>query len=181
MKNYIGTKQVKAEPCTLGEFIAKKGRNPYQNDGKIHGNNEQGYLVEYKDGYQSWSPKEAFEEAYKEGGIEDTSDGYHTFKELYRYRLLYNAAFFNELANSGKVKVCKSHKHHNGEECFGGGWFIVMAELPDGQISNHYENKDWDLFDVPEIETAWEWDGHTPNEVADRIEFYLKYRQCKNQ
>lgn len=52
-----------------------------------------------------------------------------------------------------------------------------MAELPSGQISNHYENKDWDLFDIPELENAWKWDGHTPNEVADRIELYLKSNQ----
>lgn len=72
----------------------------------------------------------------------NVSDGYHTFNELYRYRMLYNAAFFNELAK-GDVKVCKSHKHYDGEECFGGGWFIVMAELTTGQISNHYENRYW--------------------------------------
>lgn len=72
------------------------------------------------------------------------------------------------------LKVCKSHKHHDGEECFGGGWFIVMAELPTGQISNHYENRYWELFNIPELDTAWEWDGHTPNEAADRIESYLK-------
>lgn len=29
---------------------------------------------------------------------ENTSDGYHTFKELYKFRLLYNAALFNEWA-----------------------------------------------------------------------------------
>lgn len=65
MKKYIGTKQVEAMPMTLGEFINKTGRNPYQNDGKMHGNNEPGYFVRYKDGYESWSPKEVFDEAYK--------------------------------------------------------------------------------------------------------------------
>lgn len=105
----------------------------------------------------------------------NVSDGYHTFNEIYRYRMLYNAAFFNELAK-GDVKVCKSHKHYDGEECFGGGWFIVMAELPTGQISNHYENRYWGLFNIPELETAWKWDGHTPNEAADRIESYLKLK-----
>lgn len=45
----------------------------------------------------------------------NVSDGYHTFNELYRYRMLYNAAFFNELAK-GDVKVCKSHKHYDGEK-----------------------------------------------------------------
>lgn len=116
-----------------------------------------------------------FEKTYshEDDMMDNISDGYHTFNELYRYRMLYNAAFFNELAK-GDVKVCKSHKHYDGEECFGGGWFIVMAELPTGQISNHYENQYWELFNIPELDTAWEWDGHTPNEAADRIESYLK-------
>lgn len=65
MKKYIGKKEVEAMPMTLGEFIEKSGRNPYANDGGMHGNNEEGYLVKYKDGYESWSPKEVFEEAYK--------------------------------------------------------------------------------------------------------------------
>ena len=68
----------------------------------------------------------------------------------------------------------KSKKHHNGEECFGGGWFIVMANLPTGQISNHYELKDWDLFNIPEKEVADEWDGHTSKQVTERIRDYLK-------
>lgn len=94
----------------------------------------------------------------------EISDGYHTFNELYYYRLLYNAAFFNLLP---KEWVHKSKRHHDGEECFGGGWFIVMANLPTGQISNHYEIKDWDLFHIPEKETADEWDGHTPQQAAE--------------
>lgn len=173
MKKYIGTKQIEATPMTLGEFIEKTGRNPYEKDCAMHNDAQEGYLVKYKDGYESWSPKDVFEEAYHEGTMKDVSDGYHTFKELYRYRMLYNAAFFNELAKIQKIKVCKSHKHNNGELCFGGGWFIVMAELPTGQISNHYEDSDWDLFNVPELETAWKWDGHTPQEAATRLTNYL--------
>ena len=104
----------------------------------------------------------------------EVSDGYHTFNELYRYRMLYNAAFFNLLP---KELVHKSKRHHNGEECFGGGWFIVMANLPTGQISNHYELKDWDLFQIPERDVADEWDGHTPQEAADRLYEYLLEKQ----
>lgn len=100
----------------------------------------------------------------------EISDGYHTFNELYRYRMLYNAAFFNLLP---KELVHKSKRHHDGEECFGGGWFIVMANLPTGQISNHYELKDWDLFQIPEKFTADEWDGHTPQEATDRLYKFL--------
>ena len=69
----------------------------------------------------------------------DTSDGYHTFNELYDYRRVYNAALFNEWASQGKYDVHKSWKHSDGKDCFGGGWFIVVAELPTGQASNHYE------------------------------------------
>ena len=103
----------------------------------------------------------------------EVSDGYHTFNELYEYRLLYNAAFFNELAKQNLYDVHKSKKHSDGEDCFGGGWFIVMAELPTGQISNHYELKDWDLFQIPEKEKANVWDGHTPQDVAKRMRYYL--------
>ena len=104
----------------------------------------------------------------------EISDGYHTFNELYYYRMLYNAAFFNMLP---KEWVYKSKKHHDGEDCFGGGWFIVMANLPTGQISNHYELKNWDLFQIPEKEVADKWDGHTPQEAADRLHKYLLEKQ----
>lgn len=98
--------------------------------------------------------------------------------ELYRYRMLYNAAFFNLLARNGQVEVCKSRRHSDGEKCFGSDdWFIVMAMLPTGQVSNHYESKYWDLFDVPERETSFEYDGHTPNEAADRLEQYLNQKK----
>ena len=110
----------------------------------------------------------------KEQDMGEVSDGYHTFNELYYYRMLYNAAFFNLLP---KEWVHKSKKHHTGEECFGGGWFIVMANLPTGQISNHYELKDWGLFQVPEKEYADEWDGHTPQEAAERLYKYLQQEQ----
>ena len=110
----------------------------------------------------------------QEQDMGEVSDGYHTFNELYYYRMLYNAAFFNLLP---KEWVHKSKRHHTGEECFGGGWFIVMANLPTGQVSNHYELKDWDLFKVPEKEFADEWDGHTPQEAAERIHKYLQQEQ----
>ena len=104
----------------------------------------------------------------------EISDGYHTFNELYEYRLLYNASMFNELAKQGLYDVHKSKRHSNGEIPFGdSNWFIVMAELPTGQISNHYEMKDWDLFQIPEKEKANVWDGHTPKDVAERIRVFL--------
>lgn len=105
---------------------------------------------------------------------ENTSDGYHTFKELYEFRMLYNAAFFNELAETGILKVVKSKRHHEGDECFSGSWFIVVADLPSGQISNHYQLKDWDLFKIPEVERSPKWDGHTAADVALRLREFLE-------
>ena len=104
--------------------------------------------------------------------VEDVSDGYHDFKTLYDFRKLYNAALFNEWAKFDipQYNVHKSWKHNDGELCFGGGWFIVVAILPSGQISNHYEAKDWDLFKIPSKETAlFPFDGHTANDVLERL------------
>lgn len=110
----------------------------------------------------------------------ETSDGFHTFTELYRYRLLYNAALFNQWqedlmsADGPGYWVHKSWRHHDGELCFGGGWFIVMADLPTGQISNHYTGDAWDLFKIPVQQKATPWDGHTPDEAADRLQRFLE-------
>lgn len=55
MKTYIGIKKVKAQPMTAAEAV--------QYGYKV-GNHKDGYEIEYPDGYKSWSPKEAFENAY---------------------------------------------------------------------------------------------------------------------
>lgn len=115
------------------------------------------------------------------------SDGYHTFNELYEFRKVYNAALFNEWAKQAKPNpkwateenqpltipkydVHKSWRHNDGELCFGGGWFIVVAVLPTGQISNHYEAQDWELFKIPIVEKAkYEFDGHSSADVVTRL------------
>ena len=63
MKQYTGTKTVKAMPMTMTEAQKVLGRELTQS-----AVDEDGYLVEYKDGYKSWSPKSVFEEAYREVG-----------------------------------------------------------------------------------------------------------------
>lgn len=103
----------------------------------------------------------------------DASDGYHTFTELYEYRRLYNALLFNEWARLGKYDVHKSVRHSDGELCFGGDWFIVVAELPTGQISNHYKLMYWDQFQVPRRELPNKYDGHTPSEAGRRLRALL--------
>ena len=109
-----------------------------------------------------------------------TSDGYHTFDELYRYRRLYNAALFNEWARRGLYNTHKSLLHSDGEAAFGGGWFIVVAQLPTGQISNHYKVEHWDLFKIPTKDKANVYDGHTPQMVADRLLRFLTAKEEEN-
>lgn len=124
-----------------------------------------------------WLTDENGQNEYADVG--DVSDGYHTFDELYEFRMLYNAAFFNNLAYLydeylAGARPVKSKRHSDGELCFGGDWFVVVVDLPTGQISNHYELKDWHLFQVDEVERAPEWDEHTPQDVAERLRAYLE-------
>jgi hypothetical protein len=110
--------------------------------------------------------------------IELINDKWHSFKELYEFRKVYNAALFNEWARDWRLNDApianfnahKSWKHNDGELCFGGDYFIVVALLPTGQISNHYESKDWDLFKIPETEKAlFPFDNHTAQDVLNRL------------
>jgi hypothetical protein len=115
-----------------------------------------------------------FNKSYDKEGLVDKgeiSDGYHTFNELYDFRKMYNAAAFNAWAKEGLYDVHKSIRHSDGTLCFGGGWFIVMAVLPGGQISNHYKMEDWDLFQCEEVEIVKQsYDGHSAKDVLRRLE-----------
>lgn len=101
----------------------------------------------------------------------DISDGYHTFNELYDHRAALTAALFKSLPSD---MVYKSKKHHDGTMY--DGMFIVGANLPDiGAISYHYDlDQWWDIFNIREVENAPEWDGHTPNDVIERLKAYAK-------
>ena len=64
MKKYIGTKQIEAEPMTMGEAYAEGllqvGRVPTESERL-----KPGFKVRYEGGYTSWSPEEAFNQAYR--------------------------------------------------------------------------------------------------------------------
>lgn len=62
MKQYIGTKIIEAAPAI------RKGGKVYDLTWPIPKSMESeelGYRVRYPDGYESWSPKDVFEEAYR--------------------------------------------------------------------------------------------------------------------
>lgn len=65
MKKYIGTKQVEAEPMTMGQAYEKGFLQVGRVPSDVEQYNTPGYHVKYADGYESWSPATPFEEAYK--------------------------------------------------------------------------------------------------------------------
>lgn len=94
----------------------------------------------------------------------DTSDGCHTFNELYHHR----AVLFSVVCNEQPDIAWKSKRHHDGTMY--DGMFIVGINTPEGQATYHYYiDPYWELFRIKELEYAPEWDGHTPDEAIRRI------------
>ena len=94
--------------------------------------------------------------------IDDVSDGFHTFRQLYYQRMMLFAA----IVKQNKDKAWKSLRHEDGELCFGGGWFIVGIDTPEGSFTYHYEDNYFSLFDCKELECGKHWDGHTEKDVT---------------
>lgn len=106
-------------------------------------------------------------------------DAYHTMEELYEQRMLWNAVAAKILTEEYPAAATKSFWHHDGAPCFGvtepgERWFIVTVVLPNGyHVTQHYPERDWDLFDVLEVERAPHWDGHIAAEGNARLRRYL--------
>ena len=94
----------------------------------------------------------------------ETSDGYHTFNELYHHR----AVLFSVIVANYPERAWKSKKHNDGTMY--DGMFIVGIETPDGQATYHYDiDPYWDMFKCRVLDRAPEWDGHTPAQAIERI------------
>lgn len=99
--------------------------------------------------------------------VGEISDGYHTFNELYEHRCV----LFLALMKCNVERSWVSKKHHD-ESCFE-GWFIAGMNLPTGPITYHLPMKYWDtILDkvcCEILNCAPPWDGHTSNQVIERI------------
>lgn len=94
----------------------------------------------------------------------ETSDGYHTFNELYHHR----AVLFSVIIAMFKDRAWKSRQHHDGTMY--DGMFIVGIDTPAGPATYHYDiNPYWLMFDCKELDRAPEWDDHTPAQAIERI------------
>tara|TARA_Y100000389_G_scaffold66476_1_gene62570 strand:- start:2296 stop:2688 length:393 start_codon:yes stop_codon:yes gene_type:complete len=105
------------------------------------------------------------------------NDGHHTFEELYNYRMMYHALAVN-ITQGPLQESHKSRKHHNGDLCFGGGWFVVSSKINGKLISNHYKDipSNWNLFKIPEKDKElWPFDPkETPQKQLENLKEFLQ-------
>jgi hypothetical protein len=104
------------------------------------------------------------------------SDGYHTFAELYEHR----HALFLALMRFNPERSWVSLRHHDGEIPFGDpNWFIAGMGLgvldsrgSEVMITYHLPIELWPhamATGAHILENGKEWDGHTPQDVVDRL------------
>lgn len=106
-------------------------------------------------------------ESSSDASVGELRDGYHSFNELYDHRCVLTALAFNILPYSWKSL------HHEDGSMFD-GMFIVGTVLPSGMITYHYDIEYWDLFKITVLDHAPTFDGHTPNDVVNRIKDFVK-------
>lgn len=115
-----------------------------------------------------------FEKALKEA-LQQASDGYHTFDELYEHR----AALFTALCGiltlfEGSYEyspedVWRSKQHSDGTMYE--GWFVAGISKKKGrQITYHFPLDKWNDFDFAQtLKRAPKFDGHTSSDVLERL------------
>jgi hypothetical protein len=106
--------------------------------------------------------------------IGETSDGYHTFNELYDHRITLFIALCYEthrhLPMGQVTHVWRSRLHSDGSAI--DGWFVMgMGFEPGLQITYHLPNARWAETNWLgcELERAPAWDGHTAPDVIKRL------------
>jgi hypothetical protein len=113
----------------------------------------------------------------KEIWASEVSDGYHTFTELYNHRIALWMALCKIYDNyitplQSRIKCWKSKQHNDGSMF--NGWFILGMEVteftgPKIQLTYHLPLEYWDKINVIELERAPKWDGHSPQDVIERL------------
>lgn len=93
-----------------------------------------------------------------------TSDGYHTFDELYYHRTALFACLVSRLPYH---QAFKSWRHSDGSMY--DRYFIAGIYTKRGWCTYHCKAEWWPLFDCPEVPSAPVWDGHTPSDAIHRL------------
>ena len=111
----------------------------------------------------------------------DISDGHHTMSELYQHRyVLFHAlikAYDKYLTPLNSNVKCWKSKLHSDGTMFDNSFVVGMSVFKrdfDGtetvkQITYHYPLDWWYRFDCIELEKAPPYDGHSSNDVLERL------------
>ena len=148
MKRYIGVKIIHAEPATNVEAAAIKDGCNVEAQRELYKKNrlpeKDGYRVKYPDGYESWSPKAVFEEAYRECdcmtfglAIEAMKKGHKAARKGWNGKNQYielatNISYVNA---AGEVVNCEHEAIGNKAIAFVGtsgvqmGWLASQADM----------------------------------------------------
>lgn len=103
----------------------------------------------------------ALPDGVKVGGV---SDGYHTFDELYLHRV----RLFSTLMRAHSDKAWWSKKYSDGEVWE--GWVLAGIDSPNGTLTYHLPDSEIPYLPVErELEFSKEWDGHTAEDVIERL------------
>lgn len=122
----------------------------------------------------------------KEGTIvtNDISDGYHTFGELYEHRItlfialctIIDGAYTHyhrvmagdKMQHNTNSPVWKTRIHSDGSSW--DGWFLLgIYKEKEKQITYHLPISKWVECNFIELDKAPEWDGHTSEDVLERL------------
>lgn len=112
---------------------------------------------------------------------DDVSDNYHTMDELYehKYALFYALIkiYDNYITPMGTRIKCWKSKVHSDETMFDDSFIVGMTipdrsfepDKPPSYITYHYPVSWWTRFNVITLPNAPEWDGHTSDDVIERL------------
>jgi len=148
--------------------------------------NKQSAWGEFKDKNEDWAhwkPEDYFDMGYDAGlkasGVDgNTSDGYHTFSELYDHRRILTMSLFNMEPES----CLKSKLHYDGTMF--DNYFIVGILTMKGWATYHYHLDFWNDFKCGETIAFPEWDGHTATDAINRIRDHFdlnKGSECESR
>lgn len=107
----------------------------------------------------------------------EVSDTYHSFNELYQHRFLLFCALAQMAWLRRDPPYCWKSKTHwiDGDlQPVWDGWFVAGIEIGGKMITYHLPLEYWDLFDGIEREQAPPHDGHTSQDVIERLKEWLK-------
>jgi hypothetical protein len=103
----------------------------------------------------------------KEVDTNKISDGYHTFGQLYEHRIVLFIGLCVYLYRDHPVWRSKAHSDGSVWD----GWFIMGINTEPGeQITYHLPMSHWpNTAFCKTLEKAPEWDGHTSDDVLERL------------